>query len=316
VSQLASHTAGVPHRLLADDAQEEPRTTGEMVTAASALPLMFDPGSRSSYSSGGYSLFAAVLERASGKSYDSLLQEYVVRPVRARTIRHVDHRQLLPGRATSVVPLGTSVINAPLRDLSFLVGAGSVFTTPRDVFAVMQGLIQGTYGAAARASLVRATGLSWNGVTNGYRAFADWRASDSLSVLFFGNSHVGAIDLLRREIPRIAMGERLRAPAIPAISPVALSTAQRDRLSGDYDTGGGELSKVSFLSPSIMLFGDRALVATSDSTFFSIADYATVTFAGATSGPVTEIQWGPGTWGAGEPGPRFARARPGRTASP
>lgn len=316
VEQLMNHTAGVPHRLLAEDAQEEPRTATEMVLAANALPLLFDPGARSSYSSGGYSLFAAVLERSSGKSYDALLQEYVARPVHARTIRHLDHRELLPGRATSVVPVGTSVINAPLRDLSFLVGAGSVYTTPRDIFAVMQGLVGGTYGAAARGALVRPTGLSWNGVTNGFRAFADWRASDSLSVLFFGNSHVGAIDLIRRDIPRIAAGERVQAPVIPTFVPVAISVTQRDRLSGDYDTGGGSLSRVSFLSPSLMLFGDRALVATSDSTFFSTADYAPVTFVGSSSGPVTAIQWGPGTWGTGEPGPRFTRARSTATASP
>ncbi|HKP14604.1 MAG TPA: serine hydrolase domain-containing protein [Gemmatimonadaceae bacterium] len=316
VTQLMNHAAGVPHQLLPDDAQEEPRTTTDMVLAANALPLLFDPGSRSSYSSGGYSLFAAVLERASGKSYDALLQEYVAGPVHARTIRHVDHRELLPGRATSVVPVGTSVINAPLRDLSFLVGAGSVYTTPRDVFAVMQGLIGGAYGATARGALVRATGLSWNGVTNGFRAFADWRASDSLSVLYFGNSHVGAIDLMRRDIPRIAAGERVQAPVVPPFTPVALSTAQRERLAGDYDTGGGQLSSVSFLSPSLMLFGDRALLATSDSTFFSTADYAPVTFVGASSGPVTAIQWGPGTWGTGEPGPRFERARGTATKSP
>jgi hypothetical protein len=171
----------------------------------------------------------------------------------------------------------------------------------------MQALIRGTYGTTARGALVRPTGLTWNGVTNGFRAFADWRPSDSLSVLFFGNSHVGAIDLLRREIPRIAAGERVQTPVAPTIVPVDLSAAQRERLSGDYDTGGS-LSRVSFLSPSLMLFGDRALLATSDSTFFSTADYAPVTFVGASSGAVTAIQWGPGTWGTGEPGPRFTRA--------
>ena len=316
VEQLMNHTAGVPHRLLAEDAQEEPRTASDMVRAANALPLLFEPGARSSYSSGGYSLFAAVLERASGKSYDALLQEYVARPVHARTIRHLDHRELLAGRASSVVPVGTSVINAPLRDLSFLVGAGSVYTTPHDVFAVMQGLIRGTYDTTARIALVRPTGLTWNGVTNGFRAFADWRASDSLSVLFFGNSHVGAIDLMRRDIPRLAAGERVQTPVVPTIVPVALSAEQRDRLSGDYDTGGGAFSRVSFLSPSLMLFGDRALVATSDTTFFSTADYAPVTFVGASSGPVTAIQWGAGTWGTGELGPRFTPARSAARSSP
>jgi hypothetical protein len=58
-----------------------------------------------------------------------------------------------------------------------------------------------------------------------------------------------------------------------------------------------------------MLFGDRALLAVNDTTFFSTADYAPVTFSGG--GATTDvIQWGPGTWGTGEPGPRFTRAKP------
>src|SRR4029453_18219340 len=125
------------------------------------LPLLFEPGARESYSSGGYTLLAAVLERASGKDYDALLQEYVARPVGARTIRHLDHRELLPGRAASVIPIGRTVATTPYRAPSFLVGAGSVYTTPRDVFAVMRGLLRGTYGARARERLVRPTGMSW-----------------------------------------------------------------------------------------------------------------------------------------------------------
>ncbi|MFL5606905.1 MAG: serine hydrolase domain-containing protein [Gemmatimonadaceae bacterium] len=309
VVQLMNHQAGVPHRLLADDAQEEPKTTDEMVQAANAMPLLFQPGTQTSYSSGGYSLFAAVLERASGRPYDALLQTLVARPVGATTIRHLDHRELLPGRATSVVPIGNTVINASLRDLSFLVGAGSVYTTPRDVFAVMQGLLRGTYGAGARAALVRPTGLSWNGVTNGFRAFADWSAADSLSVLFFGNAHTGAIDLMRRAIPRIAAGAVVPPASVPAVNPVALSARTRERLTGEYDTGGGSISHVGFMSPTVMLFGDRALLAVNDSTFFSTADYAPVTFSGGTAGAAEVIQWGAGTWGTGELGPRFTRVR-------
>jgi hypothetical protein len=208
------------------------------------------------------------------------------------------------------------VINTSLRDLSFLVGAGSVYTTPRDVFAVMQGLLRGAYGASARASLVRPTGLEWNGVTNGFRAFADWHAADSVSVLFFGNAHTGAIDLLRREIPRILAGATVAPPVVPVVKPVALPVAARARLAGEYDTGGGSIAMVAFLSPTVMLFGDRALLATSDSTFFSTADYAPVTFVGASSGSVEAIQWGPGTWGNGEQGPRFTRVRAAAAAAP
>src|SRR5688572_27892020 len=64
VEQLMNHRAGVPHRLLPEDQQQDPRTADEMVRAANALPLLFEPGARESYSSGGYTLLAAVLERA------------------------------------------------------------------------------------------------------------------------------------------------------------------------------------------------------------------------------------------------------------
>jgi CubicO group peptidase (beta-lactamase class C family) len=309
ITQLLNHRAGVPHRLLPDDAQAEPRTTAEMVQAANKLPLLFEPGAQSVYSSGGYAILAAILERVSGKSYDDLLQEYVAHPVGAHTIRHVDSRELLPGRATSVIPTGESVLNASLRDLSFLVGGGSVYTTPRDIFSVMQGLVSGAYGRSAHEALMRPNGFEWNGVTNGFRAFADWHASDSLTVIFFGNAHTGAIDLLRRAIPQMATGASVAAADIPHTAPAALSDAARARIVGDYDTGGGSISTARFLSPRLLLFGDRSLFPINDSTFLSLADYARVTFTSGASGAVEKIEWGPGTWGSGEQGPRFPKVK-------
>jgi len=43
----------------------------------------------------------------------ALLQEYVARPVDARTLRHIDHRELLPGRAASVIPIATVRLPGP-----------------------------------------------------------------------------------------------------------------------------------------------------------------------------------------------------------
>ena len=59
----------------------------------------------------------------------------------------------------------------------------------------------------------------------------------------------------------------------------------------------------------MLLFGDRILLPLNDSTFFSLADYAPQTFTAGPSGLVNAIQWGPGTWGTGEMGPRFARLK-------
>jgi CubicO group peptidase (beta-lactamase class C family) len=308
ITQLLNHRAGVPHRLLPNDDQASPRTTAEMVKAANEVPLLFEPGEKSVYSSGGYAILAAVLEKASGKDYDTMLQEFVAKPVNARTIRHTDRREMLPGRATAVVPIGNRVLNAPLSDLSFLVGGGSVYTTPRDLFAVMNGVVSGTYGPSVKLALMRPDGMHWNGVTSGYRAFADWQSSDSLTVIVAANSHTGAIDLLRAAIPRLAAGERVAPPQVPSYAAVTLSTDAQRRIEGDYDTGGGSLSTLKFHGPSLALFGDRALLPLNDSTFLSTADYAKVVFSSGASGGVSEIRWGTGTWAThGEDGPRFAR---------
>jgi CubicO group peptidase (beta-lactamase class C family) len=307
VTQLLNHRSGVPHRLLPDDAQSEPRTTYDMVRAANVMPLLFEPGSQELYSSGGYAILAAVLEHVTGKGYDALLQEMVARPVGARTIRHTNSRELLPGRAMSALPLGTTVLNAPLRDLSFLVGGGSVFTTPHDLFLVIQGVIHGKYGAGVRAALLDSAGMHWNGVTNGYRAFADWIPADSLTVIFAGNTRTGAIDLLHRVIPQLAAGVNVKAPEVPNVNPAVLSASAQARLIGNYDTGGGDVTALKFLSPTIVLFGDRTLVPLNDSTLYSFADYARVIFTSNAAGKVETVQWGAGTWGTGQLGPRFTR---------
>jgi hypothetical protein len=307
VGQLMSHTAGVPHRLLPEDRQTEPRTAQQMVQVANDLDLLFEPGARSSYSSGGYTILAAVLERASGLAYKELLRRYVAEPVNARTLRDAGARDIVPGRARSVMLGGDVALNTPLRDLSFLVGAGSVTASAADVYAVIKGLIGGIYPRTARARLVSANGLAWNGVTNGYRAFADYRTRDSLYVIFVGNAHTGVIDLLRREIPRVAGGETASSYVMPKHTPVALNETARTRLTGTYDTGGGSLARLVFVTPSVALFGDRIMTAVNDSTLFSYADYALVAFESDNNGKVNAIQWGAGTWGTGQAGPRFMR---------
>src|SRR5689334_17170413 len=98
IKQLIDHRSGVPHRLMSDAEETEPHTAQQMVEIANKVPLLFQPGTSESYSSGGYAILAAVLERAGNGTYDELLQRYVARPVSAKTIRHVDSRMILAGR--------------------------------------------------------------------------------------------------------------------------------------------------------------------------------------------------------------------------
>ncbi|TFH66898.1 MAG: class A beta-lactamase-related serine hydrolase [Gemmatimonadales bacterium] len=170
IAHLLNHRAGIPHRLTEPSEETVPHTASDMVAFARRHDLMFEPGSESSYSSGGFSILARVLELAGGQTYGELLREYVFDPAEMTSSAHADSRMLLAGRASPYLFSRAGLVNAPFQDLSFLVGAGSVFATATDLLRMQRALIAGRLGDAARTALLRQGGLAWNGSTGGYRA--------------------------------------------------------------------------------------------------------------------------------------------------
>ncbi|HUO85908.1 MAG TPA: serine hydrolase domain-containing protein [Thermoanaerobaculia bacterium] len=305
VEMLLRHRSGLPHRVTGDADETRPRTAAEVVERAKAAELLFAPGTETSYSSAGYSVVARILELAAGRLYGDLLEQLVLAPAGAVHTSHPTSREVLPGRAEGHFVGERGVLNAPLRDLSFLVGAGSVFSTPRDLFLIQRTLLDGGYGEGTRSELVRESGTRWNGYTGGYRAFADYDAATGLSVVFAGNVFSGAADLLRANVPRLAAGEAVEPPGLPAIDPVVPSEAVRRRVEGEYRLGSSVV-ELAWETPGRAVLGDWVLVPLSDTTFYSPQDYATVAVEAGEGGEVEALQWGEG--------PRFPRV--GDAAAP
>jgi CubicO group peptidase (beta-lactamase class C family) len=297
VEHLMRHRSGIPHRVTTEADELVPHTAEDMVRFAATRELAFDPGTSSLYSSGGYSVLARVLELAGGRPYWQLLEDIVLRPAGATHTANADRSQ--PGRPTGH-QRGPNGPRPTRRDLSFLVGAGSVYSTPRDVHAVMRHLTRGLYGETARVALVRDNRIRWNGITDGFRAFADWDAPTEISVIFAGNLFAGAADLVRRDLPRIARGEDVSLPVVPKPTLRSMASSARTRLAGaSFDVGSPQ--SLVFESDSVAAFGSWLLFVTSDSTFYSPQDYATVRVVVGASGEVDALQWGDG--------PRFARVK-------
>lgn len=74
---LLTHSAGLLD-LLGDDYDEMPRD--RLVREALASKLLWPPGTQYRYSNLGYSLLAAVVEKASGQPYETFLQERLLKP--------------------------------------------------------------------------------------------------------------------------------------------------------------------------------------------------------------------------------------------
>lgn len=290
VNILMSHRSGIPHRVTRPDDENSRRNAADMVRLAALATPVFPVDSARLYSSAGYAVLARVLELAGGTSYARLLDSIVLAP--AGATRSQDATKGIPANApVSMVYTPEGFAPPPAKDFSFLVGGGSVYSTPEDFFRIMRRLVAGGYGESARQRLSAQNGdLSWNGVTNGYRAFADYEAASGITVIFAGNRFTGATDLIRRDLVRLARGETVAPPIIPQATPYALSAELQRRYAGSYQIGSP--TPLTFSSPTFAMVGSYPVFPTSDSTFYSPQDYLTVRVETNAAGAVAALVWG------------------------
>ena len=148
-------------------------SSAEFVEKVKQAKLAFEPGSQRLYSSGGYAVLARALEIASGKSYAQLLQEYVFTPADMKDSLDFNGETIIERRAQDYLLSAKRLLNAPLKDYSFLVGAGSVFSTARDVYKFGEAVLDGKYGETAKTNTVAKNEIMASGSTNGHRAFLE-----------------------------------------------------------------------------------------------------------------------------------------------
>lgn len=296
VEHLLRHRSGIPHRVTTDGDVATPRTAADMVDLARAPELLFAPGTARAYSSAGYSVLARVLEVATGRDYGDLLATEVFEPAGALHSLTEDGWSLVTGRSDDYLMGAAGPIPAQPANLSFLVGAGSVFSTPADLFAVLETLVEGGYGDLARSELLDDEGdLEWNGQSFGYRAFVDYESEGGRAVIFAGNLHTGAPDLLRRDLPRILAGEDAGPPPPPDPEPVLWSREARTELEGVYQFRAGDPDSEEALRFSLdgrhAILGSWVLVPTSADELLSTTDYATLTVARDGQGVIRGLEW-------------------------
>jgi CubicO group peptidase (beta-lactamase class C family) len=292
IEHLLRHRTGIPHRVTDDVEETLPRTAADMVTLAARKPLRFTPGEKSEYSSGGFSVLARVLELAGGKPYGVLLEDVLFGPLGMRHSSDVSGRVVLADRAASYVPSLAGFENAPLKDLSFLVGAGSVTSTARDLHVLLQAVVSGRLGEAARLSWVRSGKLNWNGSTNGFRAFASWDSASGVAIVYAGNVHTGAPDRLREALPALLAGEALPPSAVPdpAAMRVTISDAELRATEGVYTMSTGTVLEVRAREGALWA-NDWALVPVGKDAYHSLRDYGDVRVVRRRDGTIERLDW-------------------------
>ena len=144
--QLAGHLAGVRHydgeEFLSAKLYE---TVLEGLEIFQDDTLLFEPGTRYSYSSYAWNLISAVVEGASGQQFLAYMQEMVFDPLGMTNTVADYNDSIIPHRARPYMTTPHGVVNAPYVDNSYKWAGGGFLSTPTDMVRFGMGHIGGGF---------------------------------------------------------------------------------------------------------------------------------------------------------------------------
>jgi CubicO group peptidase (beta-lactamase class C family) len=138
IHHLLSHTSGVVN--INDFPEYDAWSVSSMpldsiVKKFQKKPLLFEPGTKYSYSNSNYNVLAYIIEKVSGKKYGEFLKENIFDVLKMNNTRHHDNPStIISNIATGYSPEGRiDFKRAPYLDWTIKTGNGSLYSTVEDL---------------------------------------------------------------------------------------------------------------------------------------------------------------------------------------
>lgn len=311
---LLSHTSGIPNFTDLDGYVENahaPVTNESMIARFKDLPLDFQPMQGWKYSNSGYFLLGAVIEKASGESYENYLRQNIFVPLKMSNSGFDRHEYVLKQRATGYSLKDDAPINSEYLDMTQPGGAGSLYSTVEDMFLWNEALYGGKllqpksleqmmtpvkndycYGLVSGTALSRKT-IGHDGGINGFSSFIIRFLDDRLTVVVLRNRDYGAPPPPRvaLDLAAIALGEKYEVPH-PHVE-IRVDPKILDTYVGEYELNPGLILTVarSAKGLTVQLTGQPAfdMFAETENSFFLKVVEAQLTFVKNDKGKVVEL---------------------------
>jgi serine beta-lactamase-like protein LACTB, mitochondrial len=168
--QLLSHQSGIRNYR---DAEMESTRHFPTVTAGLEMfakdPLLFEPGTRTFYSSYGYNLAGAVIEAVTHRRYADFVHDEVLVPAGIEDMRPDDVFAIIPHRASGYrLRKDGQLENCGLTDTSYKIPSGGWVATADDVVRLARALMRGRILKEETRELMWAPQRLKNGTETGY----------------------------------------------------------------------------------------------------------------------------------------------------
>ncbi len=267
---LLTHTSGIHSFTSKPDFMQQVTnaiTTEALIKSFQNDPFDFDPGAKWLYDNSGYVLLGYIVEKVSGKTYETFLRENFFQPLGMTNTGVYRSDLALTHEAIGYGYKDGKFDRAVNWDMSWAGGAGALYSTVEDLFRWNEGLFNGKVlsEASLKAALTPVQtkenqnddlgtgyGYGWviadlrglkeiwhNGGLNGFSSTLLRLPTANFTVAILANSEPGKPEVvpgdLARKVIELYLGDKLApVPAANAdVSPKAFDT-----LAGRYDLGG------------------------------------------------------------------------------
>lgn len=136
IHHLLTHTSGIPNFTALPEwrpRMREDMTVQQTIDMFKDKPLDFKPGETVSYSNSGYILLGAIIEKASGKSYEDFIEQEIFAPLGMKRSRYGRREEIVPGRVAGYEKTEDGFGVAQFISWTQSAGAGGLMSTVDDL---------------------------------------------------------------------------------------------------------------------------------------------------------------------------------------
>ncbi|MGB3182645.1 MAG: serine hydrolase [Cyclobacteriaceae bacterium] len=136
VRHLLNHTSGIPSYTGMPDFStyiREDLNLDGLIAKFKDLPLEFEPGTEWSYNNSGYILLGAIIEAASGKTYEEYIEEEIFAPLGMENSYYGNVSDIIPGRVEGYKRSGEEIQVAGYLSMNLPHAAGSLLSNVDDL---------------------------------------------------------------------------------------------------------------------------------------------------------------------------------------
>jgi hypothetical protein len=181
------------------------------------------------------------------------------------------------------------LLNVPLKNYSFLVGAGSVFGTARDVFRFAEAILDGKYGAGVKAAFAGDGPFNGSGSTNGHRSYFELARDKKYGFVILANS-AGVFDLISQGVTEILQGKEPTAKTFTIPTIIPNPNKNLEEFLGHYKRADSTETEI-LLRNGVLYSSDIRLYPTRPDCFFEYRFFGEACFVRDEAARIKELKW-------------------------